>query len=132
LCNFRSSKKSLKERTYSNFFIIKREYNVMKKITLIQTMICTIACQPNKKTIDLDNQWSSLWNGQDMKGWNSYLGTPYNLEIDSIGNKIKPFGIDNDPLEVIKIVKTDEGNAIRISVVACGMIYTEQAFKTII
>ena len=101
----------------------------MKKITLTLIMICCIACQPNKKPVSTDNQWSPLWNGQDLSGWNSYLGTPYNLEMDSVGNKIKPFGIDNDPLEVVKIVKTDEGNAIRISGVVWGMIYTEQAFK---
>jgi hypothetical protein len=101
----------------------------LKKIISILIIICIVGCQPNKKQIAPENEWSPLWNGQDLSGWNSYLGTPYNLEMDSVGNKIKPFGIDNDPLEVIKIVKTDEGNAIRISGVAWGMIYTEQAFK---
>ncbi len=101
----------------------------MKKITLIIIAISILSCQPNKKQVNTENKWTSVWNGHDLTGWHSFLGTPFQLEIDSLGNKIEPFGIDNDPLEVIKIVKTNEGNAIRISGVAWGMIYTEKEFK---
>lgn len=73
--------------------------------------------------------WSPLWNGNDLSGWHSYLGTPYNVELDSLGNTIEPFGIDNDPLEVIKIVDVDQEKAIRISGVAWGMIYTKEAYE---
>jgi len=51
------------------------------------------------------------------------------MKTDSLGNTLEPFGIDNDPLDVITVVPTDEGNAIRISGVAWGMIYTENEFK---
>lgn len=99
----------------------------MKKVTLTLILISLLSCQSNKKK-DIENVWTPLWNGQDLTGWHSYLATPYNLEIDSLGNTIEPFGIGNDPLEVIKVVKTDEGNAIRISGVAWGMIYSEKEF----
>ena len=56
------------------------------------------------------------------------MGTPYHAAIDSLGNKIEPFGIDNDPLQVVSIVETSQGNAIRISGVTWGMIYTEPGF----
>ena len=101
----------------------------MKKITFILIVSFLLACQPNKKHVSKENEWTPIWNGQDLTGWHSFLGTPFQLEIDSLGNKIEPFGIDNDPLEVIKIVETDQGNAIRISGLAWGMIYTEKEFK---
>ncbi|MDH3711076.1 MAG: DUF1080 domain-containing protein, partial [Cyclobacteriaceae bacterium] len=101
----------------------------MKKLTLGLILISLLSCQSNKKKEDSANTWTPLWNGHDITGWHSYLATPYNLEIDSLGNTIEPFGIDNDPLEVIKVVETDQGNAIRISGVAWGMIYTEGEFK---
>ena len=101
----------------------------MKNYILILILISILSCQSNNKKKDNENEWIPIWNGIDLTGWHSYLATPYNLEIDSEGNTIEPFGIDNDPLEVIKVIETDQGNAIRISGVAWGMIYTKKEFK---
>jgi len=101
----------------------------MKNYILILILISILSCRSNNKKKDNENEWIPIWNGNDLTGWHSYLGTPYNLEIDSVGNTIEPFGIDNDPLEVIKVIETAQGNAIRISGVAWGMIYTEGEFK---
>jgi hypothetical protein len=89
------------------------------------------SCQqtPKQEQEQSKDEWVSLWNGEDFSGWHSYLGTPYEVGTDSLGNAISVFGIDNDPLEVFKIVPTDQGNAIRISGVAWGMIYTEESYK---
>ena len=76
-----------------------------------------------------DGNWIALWNGKDLTGWHTFLGTPYQSNEDDAGNKIIPFGIDHDPLQVIKVVDTDQGKAIRISGVAWGMIYTEKIFQ---
>ena len=76
-----------------------------------------------------DGNWIALWNGKDLTGWHTFLGTPYQSKEDDAGNKIIPFGIDHDPLQVIKVVDTDQGKAIRISGVAWGMIYTEKIFQ---
>lgn len=76
-----------------------------------------------------DGNWIALWNGKDLTGWHTFLGTPYQSKEDDTGNKIIPFGIDHDPLQVIKVVDTDQGKAIRISGVAWGMIYTEKIFQ---
>ena len=62
-----------------------------------------------------DGNWIALWNGKDLTGWHTFLGTPYQSKEDDTGNKIIPFGIDHDPLQVIKVVDTDQGKAIRIS-----------------
>ena len=76
-----------------------------------------------------DGNWIALWNGKDLTGWHTFLGTPYQSKEDDAGNKIIPFGIDHDPLQVIKVVDTDQGKANRISGVAWGMIYTEKIFQ---
>ena len=99
----------------------------MRYLFLFIAIIFFSSCQEQSKKED--SPWISLWNGTDLQGWHSYLGTPYNLETDSLGNKIEPFGIDNDPLGVVKIVELDKGNAIGISGIAWGMIFTEDSYK---
>ena len=104
----------------------------MRYLSLLFALLLFISCNQSKKEKDPKIEsvpWTSLWNGQDLNGWHSYLGTPYVQETDSLGNPIEPFGIDNDPLEVIKVVELDDGNAIRISGVAWGMLYTEDDFE---
>ncbi len=87
------------------------------------------SCKSNKKEENARDSWVSLWNGNDLSGWHTYLGTPYLIDKDSLGNSIAPFGIDNDPLGVIKVIETDQGKAIRISGVSWGMIYTDKDYK---
>lgn len=98
----------------------------MRFLVSFLLVIFLFSCQSKPKD---DAKWASLWNGSDLLGWHSYLGTPYMMETDSLGKTLNPFGVDNDPLEMIKIVSLDDGNAIRISGVAWGMIYTEDSFK---
>lgn len=101
----------------------------MKYLFFALVLLSIYSCQSNKKEDIIENSWTSIWNGNDITGWHTYLGTPYQIENDSLGNTIVPFGIDNDPLGVIKVVETEQGNAIRISGVAWGMIYTEKEYK---
>ena len=89
-------------------------------------VIILSSCQDKPKEI---SEWIPLWNGTDLQGWHSYLGTPYMIETDTMGNTMERFGVDNDPLDVVKVVSLNDGNAIRISGVAWGMIYTEESFK---
>lgn len=98
----------------------------MRFLFLLSLVFVLSSCQERPKE---DTKWIPLWNGTDLTGWHSYLGTPYQIETDSLGNTIEPFGVDNDPLDVVKIIPLDDGNAIRISGVAWGMIYTERSYK---
>lgn len=98
----------------------------MKLIHLIIIVFLGFACETQKNSEDT---WTPLWNGQDFEGWHTYLSTPYNDEIDSLGNPIEPYGIDNDPLKAIDVVATEDGNAIKISGVVWGMIYTEKDYQ---
>jgi hypothetical protein len=101
----------------------------MKKLLTVFILISIVSCNTNTEKKDAETSWTSLWNGSDFTSWHTYLGTPYTWVVDSLGNKLEPYGIDNDPLDVIKVVETDQGNAIRISGVAWGMIYTEEDYK---
>ena len=98
----------------------------MRYFSFLLAIVFLSSCAEPKKESD---PWISLWNGSDLNGWHSYLGTTYTLETDSLGNKLEAFGIDNDPLEVVKIVELDDGNAIRISGIAWGMLYTEDSYE---
>ena len=103
----------------------------MNKIAL-SFIVLISACQPTKKevkeTSKTDN-WEAIWNGTDLTGWHSYLNTPYQMQEDSLGHAIQAFGVDNDPLEVVSVVQKEDGNAIKISGVAWGMIYTENIYS---
>ena len=100
----------------------------MKNLFIALILISFTSCLVDKKKEVKEDTWITLWNGNDFEGWNSYLGKTYIIRTDSLGNNIEPFGIDNDPLGVITIVPTEQGNAIRISGVAWGMIYTEKDY----
>ena len=97
----------------------------MRIFTVILIFLALLSCAEKKQ----ESQWVSLWNGEDFSGWHSYLGTPYTQVTDSLGNPIAPFGVDNDPLEVIRITDTEAGPAIRISGVAWGMLYSEADYS---
>lgn len=102
---------------------------MIKKIIIVLIILIGTSCKSDKSVKAPQETWTSLWNGEDFTGWHSYLGTPFRIEKDSLGNIIAPFGVDNDPMGVIKVVETDEGNAIRISGVAWGMIYTVKEYS---
>jgi hypothetical protein len=101
----------------------------MKYLLLAFILITICSCQSNQKIEDTEDQWTSIWNGKDFSGWHTYLGPPYQIDSDSLGNTIPPFGIDSDPLGIITVAETDMGNAIRISGLAWGMIYTENEYN---
>ncbi len=100
----------------------------MKNLVFAIVITFLASCASSTKE-ESKNEWTTLWNGTDFTGWHSYLGTAYRIETDSLGNTIEPFGIDNDPLGVITVIEEGDGNAIRISGVAWGMIYTEKDYK---
>lgn len=71
--------------------------------------------------------WQSLFNGNDLKGWDTYLGPGYNHDqsnFDSI-----PLGLNNDPKQVFSVIEEDGENVIRISGENFGGISTIREFK---
>lgn len=76
--------------------------------------------------------WITLFNGDDLSGWDTYLGPPHEgIEIpDSLrlaGGEA--MGLNNDPMQVFSVVEEDGAPAIRISGQVWGGISTVEAFR---
>lgn len=72
-------------------------------------------------------QWQSLFNGNNLSGWDTYLGPKYDTllhKTDSI-----PIGLNIDPSGVFSVVKSDGNNSIRISGENFGGISTVAEFE---
>jgi Domain of Unknown Function (DUF1080) len=69
----------------------------------------------------------SLFNGNDLRGWDTYVGPAY----DTIEKKFSglPVGLNTDPDRVFSVIKEDGKAAIRISGEKFGGISTQQSFK---
>ncbi|MES1159339.1 MAG: family 16 glycoside hydrolase, partial [Bacteroidota bacterium] len=90
-----------------------------------------------------DRGWVSLFNGKDLKGWDTYLGP----ERDSTGRQLsdQPLGLNKDPRHVFSVVSdppenetapgsgamtgTGSGKVIRISGEDVGALTTQKEFE---
>jgi len=74
---------------------------------------------------DAEDEWVSIWNAKDLTGWNTYFNSPFS----GFDKTQKGYlGANNPKQDVIKVVQFDDGNAIRISGTAFGMMSTEQDY----
>lgn len=80
---------------------------------LISTLIPAIALS-GEKTV-------ALFNGQDLAGWDTWLGAPKKGE--------KPIGLNVDPDKVYTVVKADDKPAIRISGQTFGALTSKKEFE---
>ncbi|MGZ3871755.1 MAG: 3-keto-disaccharide hydrolase [Mucilaginibacter sp.] len=92
---------------------------------MLLLLSCTMALgftRPVKK----DN-WTSLFNGKDLAGWDTYIGP----DLDDKGKPLtgKPLGLNNDPRHVFSIVKDGSENIIRISGENWGAISTKKEYE---
>ncbi len=71
--------------------------------------------------------WKALFNGQDLSGWDTYLGPPF----DSAGNRLntQPLGLNNDPNHVFSVVKDNGENVIFISGQGFGAITSKGSYQ---
>nr|WP_294871041.1 DUF1080 domain-containing protein [uncultured Pedobacter sp.] len=78
-------------------------------------------------TIQKPSSWQTLFNGKDLKGWDTYLAPDY----DDAGKPITgiPIGLNNDPKRVFTVLKQDEENVIRISGESWGAISTKKEYE---
>ncbi len=82
-----------------------------------------------------DTIWRPLFNGQDLTGWSTWLGTPHasvelpSLDSDKKQAHVQPLGIDRDPTGVFSVVNIDGRSAIRISGQIFGGINTRDEFS---
>jgi len=76
--------------------------------------------------------WTSLFNGSDLSGWDTYLGPPHDgIEIpDSLTRfEEEAMGLNYDPMQVFTVVEEGGAPAIRISGQIWGGISTADDFQ---
>ena len=72
-------------------------------------------------------RWQALFNGKNLKGWETYLDRPYTQ--DKQAEKAAPLGLNNDPKNVFSVVEEDGQPALRISGETFGGINTLEEFE---
>ena len=97
----------------------------MEKFTLLLAFLFAIAsCQSPEKT----DQWKSLLSGENLNGWDTYLGPPFpDTGTDRTG--VLPIGLNTDPKQVFTIVTEDGAPALHISGEQFGGISTKSEFE---
>ncbi|MCB0631285.1 MAG: DUF1080 domain-containing protein [Saprospiraceae bacterium] len=89
-------------------------------------LILLISCSETP-SIQRQNDWQSLFNEENLEGWDTYLNRPDLTQPESDSNK--PFGLNNDPLGVFSVVTEDGLPAIRVSGQTFGGISTVDEFE---
>lgn len=68
-----------------------------------------------------EKPWQPLFNGENLEGWDTWVGIPEN---DSI-----PLGLNNDPLNLFSVVDLDGEKVIRISGEVNASLATKEEFE---
>ncbi len=91
----------------------------------LAVVLCALAFAFTKSNIK--NEWELLFNGKDLKGWDTYIGP----DLNDSGKFISalPIGLNNDPRHVFSVVKVDGENLIRISGENWGAIITVKEYE---
>jgi hypothetical protein len=74
------------------------------------------------------DQNRDLFNGNDLSGWDTYLGPPWNTETGKFDTVGAP-GLNSDPDKVFSVVREDGEAAMRISGQHFGGISTVEEFS---
>ena len=81
------------------------------------------------------SEWTPLFNGNDLDGWQKYLGIPNaeslvpTLTTNVEGNYISDLGVENDPLKVFTIVTHEGEAAIRVSGEIFGTLNSTKSYS---
>lgn len=70
----------------------------------------------------------SLFNGNDLTGWDMYLGPAYDTLLNNF-DTLNVIGLNKDPHHVFSVVQTDGQPAIRVSGENFGGLSTTREFK---
>ena len=103
----------------------------MKKVFYVFSllaMMLMVSCN------SCDQKWEPLFNGNDLSGWEFYLGVPDpsvdvpGMDRNEEGVYTQPLGVGNDPLNVFTVVEVDGTSAIRASGQIFGSLATVQEY----
>jgi len=96
----------------------------MKYLLLFIAFLTFTSCVKSK-SVKQPDEWILLWNGEDLTGWDTFFASPYSGADKTQSGFI---GLNNPEQDIIKVVKLEDGNAIRISGVAWGMMFTKKDY----
>jgi Domain of Unknown Function (DUF1080) len=76
---------------------------------------------------EFKGEWELLFNGKNLKGWDTYIGP----DLNDSGKFISalPIGLNNDPRHVFTVVKVGGENLIRVSGQNWGAITTVKEYE---
>jgi hypothetical protein len=107
----------------------------MKTIKFFSLIITGITLMTSCSQLNSEAEFNTLFNGQDLDGWETYIGIPAStidvpgLEKDSIGNYVEPIGLNKDPLKIFQVVSEDGEPAVRVSGEVNGSLATKAEFE---
>ncbi|MEH6406088.1 MAG: hypothetical protein V7767_02315, partial [Leeuwenhoekiella sp.] len=83
----------------------------MAKSVFLALIFLTSAFPNFYKSPNPTADWQILFNGKDLSGWDTWLGTPNeegkDLWQQTQAADYKPFGLNNDPLGVFTVAEVD-------------------------
>ncbi len=97
----------------------------MVKFFRVIPLLFILSCT-NSNTDKNVSDWVSLWNGEDLTGWNTYFASPFSGTDKTQEGLI---GLNNPSQDIIKVVELEDGKAIRVSGIAWGMMFTEKDYS---
>ena len=99
----------------------------MDNNNLMKTILLLFLCSSCINRSSESSRWQSLFNGEDLTGWDTYLGPKY----DTILNRWDtiPTGFNIDPMKVFGVAEIGGEKTIRISGEQFGGISTTMEFE---
>lgn len=92
-------------------------------ITLVPVLLLLFVCSNLAPVV----RWKTLFNGKDLKGWDTYLGPRYDSALEKFDGE--PIGLNHDPDKVFSVVKEDGKGALRVSGQHFGGMSTKEEFE---
>jgi hypothetical protein len=102
-------------------------------MTALGLALLTVQAAPEKAAKADD--WSQLFNGKDLSGWDTWLGRPdksvegLDLKKNDKGEYTESVGLNKDPKKVYTVVTEDGKPAIRISGEIFGALTSKDEFE---
>ncbi len=98
----------------------------MRKNNRILLLLPLILCA-GFSVISKENNWTALFNGKNLQGWDTYIGP----DLDAAGKAITniPVGLNHDPKHVFTVIDQHGEKVIRISGESWGGISTQKEYE---
>ncbi len=98
----------------------------MKKNKRMLLLLPIILCA-GFSSISKNNNWTTLFNGKNLQGWDTYIGP----DLDDAGKPVTniPVGLNHDPKHVFTVIDQQGEKVIRISGENWGGISTQKEYE---